>query len=244
MVLDIGQGSAALLQDGSEAVLVDAGPVDGEVVGQLRRAGVRRLRAIILSHPAADHDGGAAAVLRAFPTDLLLDGGEPGGGPTHAAAVREAARRRVRVVPVRAGQQFRAGRIDVRIRWPTPAAAHRPGDPNDRAAVVQASLGRLRVLIPADAEANVLTRLRGLAADVLVVSHHGSEDPGLPILLRRLRPALAVISVGRQNDYGHPRPQTLAALRRARVPTLRTDRGGAVDVRIDQDRLSLSRIAH
>ncbi|MFT4035710.1 MAG: ComEC/Rec2 family competence protein, partial [Patulibacter sp.] len=56
VVLDIGQGSAALLQAGGEAILVDAGPADGNVVAQLRRAGVRRLRALILSHPAADHD--------------------------------------------------------------------------------------------------------------------------------------------------------------------------------------------
>lgn len=243
VVFDIGQGSAALLQDGDEAVLVDAGPVDGDVLGQLRRAGVRRLRAIVLSHPAADHDGGGAAVLAAIPTELLLDGGEPGGGPTHAAAIREARRRGVRVAPVRVGQRLQVGRLALRIRWPTPSAAHRPGDPNDRAAVVEASLGRLRVVVPADAEGNVLTQLPGLAADVLVVSHHGSEDPALPTLLRRLRPALAVISVGARNDYGHPRPATLDALRRAGVPTLRTDRGGGVDVRWGARGLVVRRVA-
>ncbi|MBO9533732.1 MAG: ComEC/Rec2 family competence protein [Solirubrobacteraceae bacterium] len=243
VVFDIGQGSAALLQDGAEAVLVDAGPVDGGVVAQLRQAGVRRLRAIVLSHPAADHDGGAAAVLRAFPTDLVLDGGAPGGGPTHTAAIREAGRRHVRVLPVRAGQRFRAGRIDVRIRWPTPAAAARPGDPNDRAAVVQATLGDLRALIPADAEGNVLEHLTGLRADVLVVSHHGSEDPELPRVLRTLRPAVAVISVGAHNGYRHPRPETLAALRSVHVPTLRTDHGGSVDLRRATAGLTIRRIA-
>lgn len=242
VVLDIGQGSAALLQDGPEAVLVDAGPIDGGVVGQLRRAGVRRLRAMVVSHPAADHDGGGAAVLRAFPTDLVLDGGSPGGGPTHAAAMREARRRRIRVVPVRAGQRMRVGRISLWIRWPTPGAAHQPGDPNDRAAVVQAQVGRLRALIPADAEGNVLTRLPSLAADVLVVSHHGSADPALPKVLRRLRPRAAVISVGAGNTYGHPTKPTLHALRSAGVPTLRTDQGGSVDLRAAGGRLTIRRI--
>jgi competence protein ComEC len=242
VVFDIGQGSAALLQAGADAVLVDAGPVDGRVVAQLRRAGVRRLRALILSHPAADHDGGGAAVLRAFPTDLVLDGGMPGGGPTHAAALREAARRHVRVVPVRAGQRVAVGGIDLRIRWPTPAAARRPGDPNERAAVVDARIGTLRALIPADAESNVLRRLAGLRADVLVVSHHGSADSDLAAVLRQLRPAMAVISVGMPNTYGHPTPSTLATLRRAHVPTLRTDQGGSVDVRRDGATLSVRRI--
>ncbi len=241
LVLDIGQGSAALLQDGPDAVLVDAGPVDGEVVAQLRRAGVRRLRALVLSHPAADHDGGGAAVLRAFPTDLVLDGGEPGGGPTHAAAMAEARRRGVRVVPVRRGQRMRVGRIALWIRWPTSAAAQRPGDPNDRAAVVQAQVGGLRALIPADAESNVLTQLPRLAGDLLVVSHHGSSDPRLPALLRALRPRAAVISVGAGNDYGHPRRDTLDALRHAGVPTLRTDQDGSVDVRAEAGRLTIRR---
>jgi competence protein ComEC len=241
VVLDIGQGSAALLQDGPDAVLVDAGPIDGGVVAQLRRAGVQRLRAMVLSHPAADHDGGGAAVLRAFPTDLVLDGGAPGGGPTHAAAMREAERRSIRVVPVRAGQRMRVGRLSLWIRWPTPSAAHRPGDPNDRAAVVQAQVGALRALIPADAEGNVLRRLPRLAADVLVVSHHGSTDPALPQVLQRLRPRAAVISVGAGNTYGHPTRPTLGALRRAAVPTLRTDQAGSVDLRVSSGRLVIRR---
>jgi competence protein ComEC len=241
LVFDIGQGSAALLQAGDDAVLVDAGPVDGDVVRQLRRAGVRRLRAIVLSHPAADHDGGAAAVLRAIPTELLLDGGMPGGGQTHAAALREAARHHTRVVTVRAGQRLHVGQLSVWVRWPTPAAARTPGDPNDRAAVVQARIGPLAALIPADAESNVLTTIPNLAADVLVISHHGSDDPALPMLLRRLQPRAAVISVGAGNTYGHPTHRTLQQLRAAHVPTLRTDQDGAVDIRALAGRMVIRR---
>ena len=69
----------------------------------------------------------------------------------------------------------------------------------------------------------------GLApVGVLNVSHHGSADPGLSRLLARLRPRLAVISVGAHNSYGHPAPSTLAALARAGVPVRRTDREGDI----------------
>ena len=69
---------------------------------------------------------------------------------------------------------------------------------------------------------------------MLKVAHHGSEDPGLPELLRTLRPRLAVISVGLGNDYGHPRPETLAALRASPgLRTLRTDENGRIVVESD-----------
>lgn len=243
VVLDIGQGNATLLQDGADGVLVDAGPVDGGVVRALRATGVRRLRAVLLSHPAADHDGGAAAAIDAFPTDLVLDGGDPGGGPTHAAAVAAARRRGATIAPARAGQRLAFGRIALRLRWPTPAAARAPGDPNDRAAVVEAQVGRLRALLPADAEGNVLTRLPNLLrADVLIVSHHGSTDEALPVVLRRVRPQLAVISSGEHNTYGHPTAPTLAALRAARTPTLRTDHAGTVDLRAREGTVVVRRV--
>lgn len=236
VVLDIGQGNATLLQDGVDGVLIDAGPVDGGVVAALRRTGVRRLRAVVLSHPAADHDGGAAAAIDAFPTDLLLDGGDPGGGPTHAAAVAAARRRGATIAPARAGQQLAFGGVALRLRWPTPAAARRPGDPNDRAAVVEARVGALQALLPADAEGHVLTRLPNLLrADVLIVSHHGSTDDALPAVLRRVRPQLAVISSGAHNSYGHPTRPTLAALRAAQTPTVRTDQAGTLELRANAE---------
>lgn len=236
VVLDIGQGNATLLQDGRDGVLVDAGPIDGGVVAALRRTGVRRLRAVLLSHPAADHDGGAAAAIDAFPTDLVLDGGDRGGGPTHAAAMAAARRRGAAVAPARAGQRLAFGRITLRLRWPTPPAVRRAADPNDRAAVVEARIGRLRALLPADAEGNVLTTIPNLLpADVLIVSHHGSADAALPAVLRRVRPRVAVVSSGEHNTYGHPTPSTLATLQAARTPTLRTDQAGTIDLRAGDD---------
>jgi competence protein ComEC len=68
----------------------------------------------------------------------------------------------------------------------------------------------------------------------LKVAHHGSEDPGLPDLLRVLRPEIAVISVGVNNDYDHPRPETLAALAaQPGLRTFRTDENGRVVVESD-----------
>jgi competence protein ComEC len=144
-----------------------------------------------------------------------------------AAAARAAGVRTVRPV---AGETVRDGPIALRVLWP-PAGRPAPGaDPNDRAVVARATVGGLSVLLTADAESDVLDRLDLGPVDVLKVSHHGSADPGLPALLGRLRPRVAVVSVGARNPYGHPVPATLAALRAAGVDVHRTDREGTVVV--------------
>ena len=134
---------------------------------------------------------------------------------------------------VHQGDTFRIGRLLLRILWPD-----EPGlpseDPNQHAVVALASFGATDVLLTADAETDVTGRLRIPPVEVLKVAHHGSEDQGLPDLLRALRPRIAVISVGEGNDYGHPRPDTLAALRAyPGLAVYRTDGDGRVVVESD-----------
>jgi competence protein ComEC len=143
------------------------------------------------------------------------------------------------VVVARAGGSFRLGRLRLRVLWPDGPGV--PGaDPNDRAIVLLVSFGETDVFLPADAESNVTGRLSLRPVEVLKVAHHGSEDAGLSRELQVLRPQLAVISVGARNDYGHPRPETLAAL--AAIPglrVLRTDVHGRVVVESDGRRLTV-----
>jgi competence protein ComEC len=85
----------------------------------------------------------------------------------------------------------------------------------------------------------VLAALDLPAVEVLKVAHHGSADPGLPALLERLRPAVAGIEVGRANPYGHPAPETLAALAGAVPRVVRTDRDGTARVTLVGGRLEV-----
>jgi competence protein ComEC len=241
--LDVGQGDATLLQADGHAVLVDAGPPRTAVVGALRRAGVGRLDALVVTHPQADHDGGAPAVLGALPVAMLLDGRGADRSPTSVAIDAPLRRRATRVVAARAGQVLRAGPLTLRILWP-PAGAAAPGtDPNDRAIVALAAAHGATALLTADAESPVLAPLDLPAVDVLKVSHHGSADPGLPALLARLRPRVALIEVGAHNTYGHPTPATVQALRAAVPVVRRTDEDGTlrVDLRGGAARVAAAR---
>lgn len=237
--LDVGQGDATLIQHGATAVLVDSGPPGAPILARLRGAGVRRLDVLALTHDALDHDGGTAAVLGAVPVDLVLDGEEDS---PHASVRGLAAARGIRRIASDAGQVLRVGPLELRVLWPRRVPAAPPGaEPNDRATVLHVRDGTFDLLLTADAESNVLAGLHLPEVEALKVSHHGSEDPGLPGVLARLRPQAAVIEVGAHNSYGHPTPATLAALRDARVPIVRrTDLHGTVRITVRDGRMAVS----
>jgi competence protein ComEC len=239
--LDVGQGDATLIQhpDGT-AVLFDGGPPEAGTARLLRRAGVRRLSLVVATHASRDHHGGLADVLDRYPVDLLLDGGDGTRDPDFRALVAEAARRNVRRVRAVAPMTIRAGGLRIAVLSPPPRPrGPPPEDPNPRAIVALVSAGGFDLLLSADAESDTLLPLELPDVDAMKVPHHGSSDPGLPQVLRSVRPELAAIEVG-PNTYGHPSRSTLAALERAGVLTYRTDRDGTVSVGVDDGEAMVS----
>ena len=238
--LDVGQGDSVLLETASARVLVDEGPPEADVAAQLSRMGVRSLSAMVLTHPQRDHVGGAASILRRLRVGVVLDPALRATGPEREDAIAVARERGVPVREVRAGDELRAGGLVVRVLWPADAGGPST-DPNLNAVVLLASFGDTDVFLPADAESDVTSRLHIGEVELLKVAHHGSEDPGLPHELRELRPQVAVISCGRRNDYGHPRPETLAALQESPgTAVYRTDVDGRVVVESDGHRLRVN----
>ena len=236
-VLDVGQGDSILVQVPEGSILVDQGPPEARVDRQLRELGVRRLSALVLTDGQRDHTGGAEQVLRRVAVERVLDPRIASISPHRNRALAVAADRGVPVIEIRAGSSWRLGQLQLRVLWPDG-----PGlpsdDPNRRTVVLLARYGTVDALLSADAETDITARLLSRRVEILKVAHHGSEDPGLEAELKELQPAVAVISCGRDNRYGHPRAETLAAL--ATVPgllLLRTDRNGRVVVESDGARV-------
>ncbi len=235
--LDVGQGDSILLETPSARILIDQGPPEANVAGQLRQMGISSLSAVVLTHPQRDHVGGAADVIRQLRVGAVLDPELAATGPEREEAIAAARGRGVPLRVVRAGSEFRAGGLVLRVLWP-PDPGRPSEDPNLNATVLSASYGETDVLLPADAESDVTARLGLRGFEVLKVAHHGSVDPGLDEQLRIVRPQVAVISAGRNNDYGHPRPETVAAL--VAIPGLalfRTDTHGRVTLESDGRRI-------
>jgi competence protein ComEC len=234
-VLDVGQGDAILFRPaGAPAVLVDGGPPGDGLARKLDAAGVDSLGAAIATHDQSDHVGGIEDLLGDVPIERLV----------YARLGREliagAAAAGARPERVAAGSELRSGRLRLRVLWPPPEllGGGPPADPNQLALVIEARWRGFSMLLTADAEAESVPIEAG-QVDVLKVAHHGSDDAGLGALLDRIRPQLAVISVGAGNSYGHPTPQTLATLAQHRVPTLRTDEDGTVAIDVEAHGFSL-----
>ncbi len=226
-VLDVGQGDAILLQPASApAVLVDGGPPGAGLEEQLEDAGVESLGIAIVTHDQADHAGGVEELVGRFPVARLVYARL---GHERIEAARNAGAAPLRVA---AGRVLRSGALRLDVLWPPPELVGQPllgADPNQLSLVLLARWRHFSMLLTADAEAEAVPLDPG-PVDVLKVAHHGSADAGLAALLGRTRPALAVISTGVENPYGHPTAETLATLAAHGVRGLRTDTDGAIAI--------------
>jgi competence protein ComEC len=238
-MLDVGQGDSILLEPrGRDPILIDAGPAAAEVADELADRGIDRLAALAITHPEADHDGGAAAVLeRLRPARLLF----ARAAPATLAAARVAGAAPVRLA---AGTVLRSGPLRLEVLWPpqervVSGPAGRPTDPNLLSLVIVVRWHGFRALLSGDAEAEAAP-IATEPIDVLKLAHHGSEDLGLGGLLEQAEPELAVISVGEENPYGHPSPQVLETLESEGVEVLRTDHEGAVSISVTRRHWSVS----
>ncbi|WTI69602.1 ComEC/Rec2 family competence protein [Streptomyces sp. NBC_00728] len=234
---DVGQGDASVLAAGDgSAVVVDAGPDPLLVDRCLSTLGVTRIPLVVLTHFHADHVAGLPGVLRGRSVGAIETTGfeEP---LDQAEFVRkEAAARRIPVTRAVAGERRRTGGLDWRVLWPPPDPVPPPDGPNDASVTLLVRTAGLRLLLLGDLEPPAQQALASSpeaaeldGVDVLKVAHHGSayQDPGL---IRRVAPRLALISVGRDNPYGHPAPSTVAALRAGGAVVLRTDVDGDLAV--------------
>ncbi|HEY7076039.1 MAG TPA: ComEC/Rec2 family competence protein [Solirubrobacteraceae bacterium] len=240
--LNIGQNDATLVQSGRTSVLVDTRPPGSPILRRLREAGIHHLDGLVLTHAQADHEGMALEVMRAYHPRLVVDGGAGWSTYVQRALPAALAATRGRELDAHAGETVRFGAIVMRLLWPpAPPPGFRPeGDPNDRAIVALVRVGDFDLYLSADAESNVTAALPLPDVDAMKVAHHGSDDPGLPALLERLKPEIAAIEVGAHNTYGHPTASTLAALRA--VPhVFRTDRDGTVRLRVRNGAMTVER---
>jgi competence protein ComEC len=179
-------------------------------------------------------------VLERLEVDRVLDPQLATDSPDYDAAVSEARERDLPVVQARAGLSFRLGHLRLRILWPDGPGT--PGeDPNLRATVIVATYGKVDALLAADAESPVTLPLNPPPVEIFKVAHHGSDDEGLGRLLDRTKPRVAIVSCGRDNDYGHPTQTTMATLEAAPgLEVFRTDQDGRVVVETDGERISTS----
>lgn len=243
-LLDVGQGDAvALRTPRGRWVLIDAGrgwrggdAGRATVIPYLRRRG-GDVALFILTHPHADHAGGAASVIRALHPGRYWDGAYVGTSETYRASLDAARQSHVAWHRARPGDSLVVDGVSVVVLAPDSTWMASLDAPNEASVVTLVRYGAVRVLLMGDAEHGeerwLLAHRDSLHADVLKVGHHGSRTSSTPPFLDAVAPRLALVSVGAGNSYGHPSADVMAALAARRALVLRTDRTGTIVVRTD-----------
>jgi competence protein ComEC len=233
--IDVGQGDAELIvSPEGKLALIDGGEAGSGVLPYLRSLGVSKLDLVVATHPHADHIGGLVQVLKAFPVTEVVTNGQPTTTLTYEHFLDAIAGAKAEYVEVRRGDTIPFGGLTFQVLSPQSVTGP---DLNNNSIVLRLVYGASSFLFTGDAdqaaEASILSMGLPVQADILKVGHHGSRTASSPIFLRAVKPEIAVYSAGIGNTYGHPHPETLAALVAAGAQVYGTDVNGTVVVTAD-----------
>ena len=228
--LDVGQADAVLIQTpAGRTALIDAGRDD--IVPLLRQFGVSGIDLLVATHPHADHIGGMAGVIAAFPVRFYMDNGEPHTTQTYRRLLATLDARPEITYLEASPRTLTLGEVEIDVLplLPRGTTGH-----NDRSVSLIVRFGEFRAFLSGDSEVRQLTHLvnQGAVREVALLKapHHGSDNGFTPEFLNAASPRVVVISVGR-NNYGHPRPAALRAYEASGAAVFRTDWHGHVSVR-------------
>lgn len=225
--LDVGQGDAAIVEASGRTIVIDTGRTGREAGTFLRYLGSRDIDALVLTHADDDHSAGASYLAGHFRVREIWDNGLLRYPESLSAISRRSLGR---------GDVVTAPGIAVQVLHPYPGFytldSNGADEENNSSLVLRVAGRRHSFLFTADisaeAEEDLLSLGPYLESSVLKVSHHGSRSSSSPGFIASVSPALAVISAGRDNPYGHPHKETLRRLRGIRL--YRTERDGAIKV--------------
>ena len=242
-VIDVGQGLSVLVRTASHQLLYDAGPRFSArsdsglriIFPYLRGEGLQKLDGMVISHDDADHSGGAASLLSLMPVKWVSSS-LPAGSPLLAG---------VRHIPCRVGQSWHWDGVGFTMLGPDAIALAGKKD-NNRSCVLKVDSAYGSLLLPGDiereAEAGLVAAGSGkLAADVLVVPHHGSKTSSTPAFIEAVHPQAAIFTAGYLNRFGHPKPAVLQRYLASDAKPYRSDRDGALLLGFAADGIRIQR---
>ncbi|MGW0806781.1 ComEC/Rec2 family competence protein [Nonomuraea sp. NPDC002799] len=238
VMCDVGQGDGLVIAAGpGRGVVVDAGPDPVIMDRCLRRIGVDDVPLLVLTHPHADHVAGLPGVLRNRRIGAVLVSPERTGAPAITRISATLAHRRIPEWTAAPGTRWRFGPSEVTVLGPDPATSELNGQGegsaiNNSSVVLHVRWRVGSILLSGDLETEAQDELLHrfpVRADILKTAHHGSNRQS-PAFLSSLGARAALISVGADNDYGHPAPSTIALLRRFGAAIYRTDESGDLAV--------------
>ena len=246
--IDVGQGDCTLIiTPHGRAILVDTGGTVGNtdfdigervVVPYLKHYGVLAIDYLFLTHGHQDHAGGAAAIVRELPVKNAMLARE-----AYTVAVRNLlnVRQNSSFIPVYEGQRIELDGVSIHVIHAASGTNMRPQ--NEVSSVVQIRYGQHSFLLTGDLESTgedaIIASDQGIVSTVLKVGHHGAKTSSTRAFLESVSPQYAVISVGKNNRFGHPHGDTIKRLQLQNSKIYRTDEQGAIVFKTDGKSLTV-----
>lgn len=238
--IDVGQGDSTLLISSGHAMLIDCGDSDQgtKIQNYLTKQGVESLDYLVLTHPDADHIGGAPVIITKFEIGQVFMSDYEKETKTYERTIDALKYRRLDWETPAPQDSVRLG--DAEVTFLAPVKHY--DDPNNASIALIVKIGNNSFLFSGDAEAeaetDILNLKTGIQADVYQTGHHGSRTSSSQEFIDAINPAYAVISCGENNDYGHPHAETLNQFREKDINVFRTDEQGTITAYSDGENIT------
>ncbi|MCM1175476.1 MAG: MBL fold metallo-hydrolase [Blautia sp.] len=240
--IDVGQGDSTLITCGGHSMLIDAGDDSKGTTIQnyLQKQKVEKLDYLVLTHPDADHIGGAPVIITKFDIDKVFVSNYEKDNKTYQKLIQALDNKRLKYSTPEVGTQYLLGTATVTVLAPDGEY----DNPNDSSIALLIQNGDNTFLFTGDAgedaENDILKNNKDISADVYKAGHHGSRYSTSQNFFKAVNPTYAVISCGEDNSYGHPHAETLNTLRTNGVKVYRTDEDGTIIATSDGKKISFN----
>ena len=240
--LDVGNADCEIIrmEDGTN-IVIDAGTKDqsGNIIRALKRKGIRKIDYLIATHPHADHIGGMEDIIDSAEIGTVVFPSVVHTSETYENLLKKIKEKEIPAVKAESGVVLHET-DRCKIQLVAPKKDEKYESLNNYSAVLHIAYGNTTFLFAGDAEKLSENEMLNyeIRSDVLKVGHHGSRTSSSEKFIAKVNPRIAVISCGKDNEYGHPHQETLEILKNAEV--YRTDKNGDIIIHADGTNLTVA----
>lgn len=241
--IDVGQGDSTLVQVDNKNMLIDAGPgtEKEKIINYLKEVGVSKLDYVIATHPHEDHIGNMAYIIDGFEIGEFIAPKATSTTKTFENMIKSLQAKNLQIKVPNVGDKISLGAAQLVILAPN---SNNYENLNNYSIVAKLKYGNRSFIFTGDeediSEGEILAKQLDLSADVLKVGHHGSKRSTTEQFLKAIKPKYAVISVGKDNNYGHPDKEVLYKLKNNNTDIFRTDEQGTIVAESDGSKITFN----
>ena len=235
---DVGQADSILIKDNDNNILIDAGNnEDGEkLVNYLKNdLNIEKFNMVVGTHPHEDHIGGLDNIIDSFDIDTILMPNATSTSKTFESVLDSIEKKDYKITVPKINEEFNYNNINLKVLY----TGTDEKDLNNTSIVLKLTYQNNKFLFMGDATSKVEKKLlnEDIKSDVLKIGHHGSEYSTTNNFLDKVNPQYAIIEVGKNNTYKHPKEITLDKLNNKNIKIYRTDIDGTIKVTSDGNNL-------